>query len=91
MVIRTPHFGPRRAQCPHSVASRGLVAGRYTPGVTIAVPALITIIGLAILFGRKAPGITIAVIFTIVGIWLGRTWVGDEVVSGFSQLARLFG
>jgi hypothetical protein len=90
-VIRTPHFAPRRAQCPDSVASQPCYGQRYTPGVTIAVPILITIIGLAILFGRKAPGMTIAVIFTFVGVWLGRTWVGDEIVTGFASLARLFG
>jgi hypothetical protein len=90
-VVRTPHFAPGRAQCPRYVEPRPCYGERYTAPVTIAVPALITIIGLAILFGRKAPGMTIAVIFTIVGIWLGRTWVGDEVVSGFQFLARIFG
>ena len=59
--------------------------------MTIAIPILLTIIGVALVSGRKSSPWSLAIIFTMIGIWLGRTWVGNEVVAGFDYLAQIIG
>lgn len=59
--------------------------------MTIAVPILVLVIGVALLAGRKSPAVATAMIFTVVGVWLGQTWVGKEIISGLDQVARLIG
>lgn len=59
--------------------------------MTIAVPLLLFIIGVALAGGRRSPPFAIALIFLLVGVWLGQTVVGKEIIAGFNNLARLIG
>ncbi len=71
---------------------RGCLEDSYTTAVTIAVPVLLTIIGVALVVGRKSPVITIAAVFTVVGVWLGQdTWVGDYVMAGLDKISEFTG
>jgi type IV secretory pathway VirB2 component (pilin) len=57
--------------------------------VTLAVPLLLILIGLALIAGRKSPPVVTAVVFLIIGFYIGQTSVGQEIVAGLDDLARI--
>jgi hypothetical protein len=59
--------------------------------VTVAVPLLLCIIGLALIVGRKSPPWITAGVFLIIGFYTGQTEVGREIVSGINYMTRLIG
>jgi hypothetical protein len=61
------------------------------PDVTLAVPLLLILIGLALVAGRKSPPVAIATVFLIIGFYLGQTTLGKEIITGLDQLARIIG
>lgn len=54
--------------------------------VTIAIPALIALVGLSVLLGRNRPVVLVASLFTVAGIWLAGTWAGPVVMNVLNQL-----
>jgi hypothetical protein len=80
-------------------ASSGRPAGRTGPSratatlrfVTLAIPALITLIGVSALFMRRQPVVPLVAIFFVLGMYAGQTWVGHQVTDGLVQLGRLIG
>lgn len=84
----TPTPTPEAPFC----GSSGLFRDSATlPGVTLAVPLLLIIVGLALIAGRKSPPVATAVIFLIIGFYMGGTDTGKQVVAGLNDLARLIG
>jgi hypothetical protein len=59
--------------------------------VTLAIPALITLIGVSALFMRRQPVVPLVAIFFVLGMYAGQTWVGHQVTDGLVQLGRLIG
>lgn len=59
--------------------------------MTLAIPALIILIGASLFLGRRAPLVPLAVVAFIIGIYAGQTWVGHQVTEGLAQLGRLIG
>lgn len=48
-------------------------------------------IGLAVVFGGSRPVKAVAAIFALIGIWIGTTDAGKQIITGFNELARLVG
>lgn len=63
--------------------------GRYTPGVETTVPALILIIGIAVVLGRTRPVMLVAGLFLVIGCYAALGEYGPEIGSGIGQLADL--
>ena len=57
--------------------------------MTLAIPLLLLLIGLALIAGRKAPMIPVALAFMIVGMYAGDTWLGQQITSGLDIIARV--
>lgn len=62
---------------------------RYTAAVTLAIPVLLALIGIALIVGRRHPVMLIAGIFLIIGFYMGETVVGIHIVTGLNDLARV--
>lgn len=59
--------------------------------MTLAVPLLLGLIGLALILGRKSPPWITAGVFLIIGFYVGQTYMGKQIVAGFNELARIIG
>lgn len=59
--------------------------------MTLAIPALIALIGAAVLFGRRQAVVPVVILFFILGMFAGQTWVGHQITDGFIQMGRLVG
>jgi hypothetical protein len=77
--------------CSVSDESRVNPQGRYTAAVTLAIPILLALVGIALIAGRRSPQTLIACVFLIIGFYMGQTTVGRQVVTGLNDLARLIG
>jgi hypothetical protein len=79
-------MGLQLSETASQLCARALPGCRYNPPVTLVIPALITLVGLAMLLGRNRPVVPVALAFTVTGIWLAGTWVGPVVMSVLNQL-----
>lgn len=69
----------------------GGTAGDTLRTVTLAIPALIALVGMSVLLARRQPLVPVAVLFFLMGIYTGQTWAGHQVTDGLDQLARWIG
>lgn len=74
---------------PFCTVSGLFCIGATIPDVTLAIPLLLFLIGLALIAGRRSPPILIAVVFLIIGFYMGNTDMGKEIVTGLNSLARI--